>query len=309
MKIVYLGFLGNCDNSIFKVRFGKDFEIGSMSYSEAIAIISKLRGSSAMDSAMIILRKNLSTSSDNPVYFIRKEQDVPDSPVERVNGIPKYYLDLLNDGQVYLTNKIRLLRIIKNGFATLPIQFVYREDTEIVPLIGLDDGKSSIRAICHIEDNEVEAVNNFISENELPFNDGALQLALDSYELSYYTTNPRLSFTSSMIAIESLLNPGEGEVSYRVSRNLAALLGKDLQSSMNLYEKMRKLYRVRSSIAHGAKSEDIKSEDLEVIRELARLAIVTYKMTGFDRNRILDELHLMGFREKRPWKIPSYSIL
>ncbi|MEM3844532.1 MAG: HEPN domain-containing protein [Candidatus Parvarchaeota archaeon] len=308
MKIVYLGFLGNCDNTIFKVRFGKDFEIGSMSYSEAIAFISKLRGSSAMDSAMIILTRNLSASSDNPVYFVRKEQDIPDSSVERVGEISNWNFNLLANGQAYLTDKIRLLRIIKNGFVTLPIQFVYREDTEIIPLMGSDDGKSSIRAICHIEDNEVEAINNFISENKLPFNDGALQLALESYELSYYTTNPGLSFISSVVAIESLLNPGKGEVSYRVSRNLAALLGKDLPSSVKLYKKMKKFYSIRSSIAHGAKSEGIKSEDLEVIKEFARLTIVTYKMTGFDRNRILDELHLMGFREERPWKIPSYSI-
>ena len=310
MKIVYLGFLGNCDRSIFKVRFEKDFEkdfeIGSMSYREAVAIISKLKGSSPRDSSMTLITRNLSTGNDNPVYFVRKEQKIPDSSVEKVGEIRKVDLDFLGDGQGYLTDKIRLLRLIKNGLVTLPIQFVYREDTEPVPSMGYDDGKSSIKAICHIEDKEVETVNNFISDNKLPFNDGALQLALESYELSYYTINPGLSFISSMVAIESLLNPANSEVTYRVSRNLAVLLGKDLLSSVKLFEKMKKLYSTRSSIAHGAKSENIELEDLAAIREFARLTVVTYKMTGLDKKIILDKLHSMGFREVRPWKIPVY---
>ena len=109
-----------------------------------------------------------------------------------------------------------------------------------------------------------------------------------------------------MVAIESLLNPANSEVTYRVSRNLAVLLGKDLLSSVKLFEKMKKLYSTRSSIAHGAKSENIELEDLAAIREFARLTVVTYKMTGLDKKIILDKLHSMGFREVRPWKIPVY---
>ena len=308
MKIVYLGFLGNCDESISKVRFGKDFAIGSMSYGEAVDFISKLKGSSPRDSSMTILSRNLSTGSDMPVYFIRKEQNVNDSSVEKAGGVRMVDLDLLNDGQEYLTDKIRLLRLIKNGFVTLPMQFVYREGAELIPSMGYDDGKSSTIAICHIEEDEVEIVNSFISDNKLPFSDGALELALESYELSYYTTNPGLSFISSVVAIESLLNPAKTEVTYRVSRNLAALLGKDLPGSKKLFNEMKKLYSIRSSISHGAKPRNVEREDLSAVREFARLAIVIYIKTGLERKTILDELHLLGFREKRPWETPVLNL-
>ena len=97
-----------------------------------------------------------------------------------------------------------------------------------------------------LEDSELEEINNYISTIELPFKENYLQIAFESFNLSYDTPIKELSFLSLMISLESLLNPSDNrELRYRISRNIAVLLGKDKKDSERIFSETKKFYDMR----------------------------------------------------------------
>jgi hypothetical protein len=65
-----------------------------------------------------------------------------------------------------------------------------------------------------------------------------LQLAFNNFNLSYEVENVNLQFLSLMNGMEVLFNPsGGGELTYRISRNTAVLLGQDKIEAENIEKK------------------------------------------------------------------------
>ena len=137
---------------------------------------------------------------------------------------------------------------------------------------------------------------------QIPFSDEILQVSFDLFELSYTTGNPILSFLTCMIAIESILNPDRSEIRNRVSRNLAVLVGKDIEEAELLYKQMLDLYDKRSRIAHGRATKSVNQSDVISIRNLLRRTILEYYYTGMEKSSLLGLLNKLGFESKKPWK-------
>ena len=137
-----------------------------------------------------------------------------------------------------------------------------------------------------------------------------LDLAFKNFEQSYQLQNFALSFLTLMIGMEVLFNPGGSELTYRISRNLAALIGEDRDDSDNIFNRMHKsyksksknkgLYQLRSEIVHKGKSNIVKEEDVLELRGYLRRAIKKVYKIDSEKKELQKMLDASGFDEK-PW--------
>ena len=79
-----------------------------------------------------------------------------------------------------------------------------------------------------------------------------------------------------MIGLESLYLPdGNDELTFRLSLRVAFVVNHDMAERKNLFMFLRKMYRVRSNIAHGKKHEPTK-EDLSKTEQILRQSLKIY---------------------------------
>ena len=98
-----------------------------------------------------------------------------------------------------------------------------------------------------------------------------------------------------MLGMEALFNPGQGEVSYRISWSCAALLTNDKGQFEAVYRQAKKLYSKRSKLVHTGKLGVVSHEDVLELRGLVRRSIVGCYRTGLDKKDLMRELHAGGF--------------
>lgn len=230
----YLGFLGNVDSSILSVKLNHGFSIESMSIDEYKLFISELKknkfiGVRDIINEVISRDSNITNMEENNIFFIKNSSD-------------KYYKH-----PVYLNSIILLLKLFAEGDILLPIQFT----TSLIENGKLKDIYSSMYMLKYyiyhprysLKDVDIKSLNRFISKVQLPLKRTWLQLAIENIDLSYKTTNKNLSFLSTMISLEALFNPGEHELTYRISRNAAVFLGglEDMDSQ-TIFSDIKELY-------------------------------------------------------------------
>lgn len=84
------------------------------------------------------------------------------------------------------------------------------------------------------------------------------------------------AFIKAAIALEVLFTPEKGNfapsIVYQITENVTLLLGKDEESRANGEREFKRLYEIRSSIAHAGKT-DVERGDLHSIQEMARQVI------------------------------------
>jgi len=97
--------------------------------------------------------------------------------------------------------------------------------------------------------------------------------------------------------MEALFNPGDQEISYRISRSTAVLIGKTRSESKIIFEDVRNLYKKRSNLVHTGKA-DIKEEDIIKLRHYVRESIKALSTKSVGKDDALRELNTLGFGDK-----------
>jgi hypothetical protein len=87
-----------------------------------------------------------------------------------------------------------------------------------------------------------------------------IQLSLEHFELSYRVWPAGLEFITLMIVMEVLFNDGHTELSYRISRGCAVLLGTSIEHSQKIFKDMKRLYSKRSKLMHTGNRKSITDE-------------------------------------------------
>jgi hypothetical protein len=105
-----------------------------------------------------------------------------------------------------------------------------------------------------------------------------LLLALEWIGQSLNENAPASAFLKSAIALEVLFTYQEKSlintsILAQVSENVAMLLGTDMQSRQELEAEVKRLYSMRSSIAHAG-NNDVNQADLDAIQDIARNIVV-----------------------------------
>ncbi len=302
IKIHFLGFVANADNSILKLNFGEGFRTEKMSQEDVKPFLQKIvffygtegqfdiLSSGTLPSCYCIIKDNIATFDSTPQGGVIAKRGK------------------LNQIHTLLSNKIKLLRLYKEGDILLRLSFLYfgnRTKPGIFQSVQEGPfGGSRSMSIFSLKNDEVSEAQNLIDTFGIPFQYEFLQLAFDSFNLSYEMHNLNLLCLSLMISMEAMFNLRRSEVAFQVSRNAAVLLGKDKENSEQIFRNMKELYNKRSNIVHGSKVQQTKrisGPDIVNLREYVRQSIKEIYFIGKDKPEIVDVLNSCGFGQ-RPWR-------
>lgn len=140
-----------------------------------------------------------------------------------------------------------------------------------------------------------------------------LLLAAEWVGQSFAERVPSSAFIKATIALEILFTPNPGEfvspsIVSQLSESVALLLGTDIEHRFKLESDVKRLYKIRSLIAHAGKS-DVQGRDLNEIQTMARAVIVKMLITpsmrkistGLEMNQLFKTLKYSC----KPFKIPA----
>lgn len=302
--IHFIGFLANVDDSILKLDLGHPFKIEKKSQEIPVSFLRHIRQhyGTESDDGILAVEDQVSGIVHNQSFFY---YCVTANNVELFESTPQGGVVIRPDalkGIFYpLRDKVRLLRLFKEGNILMRFSLFYHlEGTEPKIIWSILEGPLVDRVIFKLNSNEVEQLQDFINKVKMPFEKN-LQLAFESFELSYENHSGAMNFLSLMIAMEVMLNRGGNELRYTISRNAAVLLGKDKGDSEHVFEEIRDLYDKRSSLVHRGFTSEINSKDVLRLRHYVREAIKEMQSVGKDPEEIRDILNTCGFGQ-RPWR-------
>ena len=298
-----MGLLANTDSSILKANLNHGFKIEAISEDEGVNLVSALEGLPYREIGnKLFFEFPCLNSSERKFYFISNSfESIDESGIEMLNAVAEFENKFLHG---YLDPTIRLMRLFKEGNICMPLIYYYFIDNSIPRAFKISGTHLYIspEPKYTLEESEVSELDKFIRNTKLPFTESFLQLAFETFELSYQTHNINLSFLSLMISLEILFHPKSDrrKISDRISRNAAVLLGKDKKDSNEIYSKVKELYDKRSAIVHTGESNIINTEDLLKLRHYVRESIKEINKIGKSKDEVLDLLDSLGFGE-RPW--------
>lgn len=300
-KTGFLGLLANTDSSVLKVNLEHGFEIKEVSWAEGVNLIASLEKASEMEVSGKLFRDF--HSSESKLFYISNSFE---SGIKKEGNVTKHYPEIWEFKHDYVNGYlkpiIRLMRLFKEGNILMPREYYYFMDNDAPKLHSISSTELSFLSgpfdsIYTLEDSETQELQEFIQNTKLPFNEPFLQLAFENFELSYQTQNLNLSFLSLMISLETLFNPGS-ELRYRISRNVAVVLGKDKKHAKSIFSDIKNLYNQRSEIVHSGKSNIINKEDLFKLRRYVRNSIIEIYKIGKSKDELLEILDSYGFGER-----------
>ena len=298
-KIHFLAFLANVDDSILKLSFGEGFRIEIMSQEDVKPFLQKIDFFYGTEGQ----RDILSSGTLPSCYCIIKDNIATFDSTPQGGVIAKW--GKLNQIHTPLSNKIKLLRLYKEGDILLRFSFLYFGDkTKPGVFENLREGPLWGKSTFSLNASEVPEAQSLVNAIRIPFQYEFLKLAFDSFNLSYEMHSPNLLFLSLMISMEAMLNHDRSEVTFQVSRNTAVLLGKDKDNAEQIFRNMKELYKQRSKIVHGSKvqkTKRISGPDIVNLREYVRQSIKEIHFIGKDKLEIVDVLNSCGFGQ-RPWR-------
>ena len=303
-KLHFFAPLGNVDDSILKLKLNQGFDIDSISLDDGFAFISQLEKSPLENIGQ--WRYIHTTFVQGRLYFIKKSFDF-DLP-RNDKGEPVFTPELYKFSYDLVDKNIQiplsLLRLYKEGNIHLPCWYIYFLNNEI-PTVILTSGTPFLQSqsLFHLNANEIKNVQEFLVNTKMPLNFDYLTLAHENLELSYTVHNPSLEFLSLMIASEVLFNPGSGEITQRISRNFAVLLGNSIDDAKKIQKEIKGLYKKRSSLVHNGKEiwnavgED---DEVSIIRNYVRESIKKIISMNLSKEDLIDLLNSKGFGQLDP---------
>jgi len=282
----YFSILANVDSSILLFKLDDGFEIKKENKSDVIETICKLDNASKRSVIDRLIRNHISPDDEDNLYTLNN------SFISSLASKEEYHstFDSFGKKTSRLTLLFQKMRLFKEGNICFPLDYIYSEKDFITYQSSY--GTQFITSeIYHLDPSEIPILNSF----KIPFKDNLLKFAFKNFELSYPIHDTNLRFLSLMNAIEVLFHPSrEGELRYRISRNLAILLGKDKEESQDYFNKMRILYDKRSDIVHRGNAE-ITPEDLLNLRHYVRESIKIFLKLDKNKDEILNSLTSRGF--------------
>lgn len=298
--IHFIGFIANTDESTRDISLEHGFKLSIMSDNEAIKLMAKLECLPSKREILSKLNMDYQCLFDKRVIVITNslECDIKMNKDGYLLNIPSEVVKFdSNMIDKYLTKIFSLMRLFKDGNIYLPAKYYYFNDDGTL--------KSFMRSKTNmflspdrykLTSTELSQLQEFIKQTEFPFKYSYLNLAFDNYEWSYHVRNLSLSFLSLMISIETLFHPSDQqELSYRISRNVAVLLGKRKEESERIYSNMRELYGKRSKIVHTGALNIVNKENLKQLRHYVRESIKEIIKIDKRKDDLLKLLHSSGF--------------
>ncbi|MBL7153578.1 MAG: hypothetical protein ISS79_07655 [Phycisphaerae bacterium] len=297
----FIGFLSNVDDSISAFDLGEGTSIEKWSQNDTLPFLKKIEFHWGTRDTPLVFDSNGAPSG---CYCVVKRNAAEFEATPQGGGVIRF--DIPEQIHRGVQDKLRLLRLFKEGNVVLGYSFLYHDQGEgRGPRIcnQLREYPIADGTIFKLAPEEVPAAQSFITSTSLPFSYPFLQLAFDSFERSYELHHNELSFLSLMIAMEILFKPKDArqELTYRVSRNTAVLLGKSIDEGDRIFKEIKSLYSKRSKLVHTGDNTIISQADVLNLRRYVRESIKEILRTQMDKKTLLELLNSCGFGQ-RPWE-------
>lgn len=164
---------------------------------------------------------------------------------------------------------------------------------------------TSNEAIYKFNNINAGLINSVFNEFSLHIDNEVLNLLLVNYDYSFYVPDD-VGILILVSCLEIIYHPGDkDELKFRIARNATIFLGANEEESTFLFNEIKKLYDIRSSIVHTGKFNLSKykySNKEEVIHRLKKIvsnSILKYKKEIVDKNvtktEFFDQLNKSGF--------------
>ena len=213
------------------------------------------------------------------------------------NGDNPFYIYIMKEtDNIYsIRQAISILRLCKSSNIGLSWSFLFSASggaivntiphyvipyyTHSTPLTMTNDEKIKISAL---QIPEIKQLN------------GQVQKMLTVFHESFHVENEYLSFILRIMVLEMLID-GNAELSYRISRNVAVLLGKDEEESIQIEKICKKMYSARSKYLHDGIANDITQEMQYNALDISRRIIVNLALMNTNLSDIRAILHKSSF--------------
>jgi len=302
----FLGLLANVNSSILKMQFDHGFAIETFSVNEGSQLVAKLQSTSLLEAGRLLQNYSCLNTSEGQMYVIRNKFEAEVDESKHIFDSLFTPTAVFDSEKIrgYLLQTLRLIRLFKEGNIGMPSWYYFLLDgTEPQFFMSHFSGFSVSEEQFSLRQDELPALLNFLRSTELPFRRDFLQLAFENFELSYDSVRPPLALLSLMMSLETLLNPSEGEIRHRLSRNAAVLLGKDTDESKLISTELKGLYDQRSKLVHTGKA-NITIEEVRKTRYYVRESIKAIYRIDKEKDEIMELLDSTGYDDK-PWLIDA----
>lgn len=300
IPVHFFGFLANVDDSITALQLNDGFRIEKKAQAEVMAFLDSVEKSYGRNESFRLIAF-ASDGRPQGCYCIMKRDVDRFEATSRGGMIVKFDAGRTVHSQA--EEKLRLLRLFKEGNIVMPYTCLYRD---------LPDGKPEIPTLIRVyplwdrtpftlESKEPEEAQKFLTTHSLPLREKHMQLAFEGLELSYEVHDIGVGFLQLMIAMEVLLNPSDHELRYRVSRNTAVLLGQDSDQGQVIFKEMQGLYDRRSKLVHTGDKSKVTRTDVLRLRQYVRETIKEMMSSRLSKDELLKTLNACGFGQ-RPWR-------
>ena len=290
-KFEAFAFLSNVDESIMKIRLPEGYQLRKIILTELEGVKDTIFGNSTMIGILQELT-NKHILDNNNAYYVYLTEVVDTDP--RFNGFD--YLPAFVEKIDVLRKRLNLLKLYHEGDVRIPLSKIKMGHypgtmaTETFNYISYEKFK--------VGADEIDRISTILSSDIKTLKNLYLSEVFSLFEQSYTLPDLNFQFLTSMICLEMLFNPGESEVSYRISRNCAVFIGGDEEESRRIFCKIRALYNHRSSYAHRGVKGKIKPEDILFLRDVIRRSLTKLdSMPNFDKTALLSRLDGLGFGE------------
>jgi len=187
-KINFIALLSNVDSSIFKVKLNHGFKIENAESELIFKFEDRVYSiASAISHAIKMLQDYKCYNSDETKAYCITNYFYLERDLKTIRGRPIELFDfsqsLVNS---YLKPTIQLMRLFREGNICMPLQYFWYLKNNKPKVLARDQKLSYVSPEPYkIEDLELDEIHSFISFTELPFKEKSLQLAFDSFNLSY----------------------------------------------------------------------------------------------------------------------------
>jgi hypothetical protein len=290
----FIGFLVNVNDSILKLRIGDGFSVEKKQQLEIMPLLQSLDFHYGAQSGSEIIDFNPDGRPSGCYCIMGHFPELVENTPQGGIVIPIAKLEAISRS---LRDKLRLLRLLKGGniFMRYSLFYHLKESIPQVAQVGREYPLTD-RTVFQLGDDEYAQAEAFINDTKIPFQHSFLQLAFDSFELSYETYNRGLAFLSLMISMEAFFCASQNEITYQVSRNAAVLLGKSERESKEIFDNMKRLYGKRSKLVHGKHGKNpVIPEDILRLSCYVRESIKSIHELGLEQKELLKILNKSGF--------------
>ncbi len=299
MKLKYIVFLQNVDDSITKLKLKHGLNLVSLKNPDAYEFVKNLEDCSLSDVVKKISRDGHIFNFDTKkIYLIEreldvdlKEQDIADGNILGIAG--KFQQNIIFP---YLEPLLTALRLFKEGDIAYWDDYFYDTDT-IKKVISMHSPKSRIlwSQMYSLLPTEIEDCSEFINNFVMPESE-YLKLAIEQFNNSYVAVSLESAFLNLMISLEALYTKSNQELSFRLARNCAILLGTNYENSQMIFRDIKELYNKRNKLIHGkSKHGEITQEDVNKCSNYVRSSIKKFIELKEGHDELLNKLDTLGF--------------